>query len=315
MQGRHLRPFVSFLIIAAAVGEAGEQEPSSYRSRLSCCHLEINGTAQGGVVSVGFTRSREAPISVVTKAGETANQVADKLLRLLKKEDEDFAELTKGNTLLVYNVGNGDLYLKSTDPGIRSGWAIEDLRAKSDPANSTALLTWRLPDVKPDAIYVFNSAGEAKNIVKDATQYSYAYPKSKGWGCWFYVVCGYFSADRMRITRYSDLRQVWVDNPHQMATQDLKIVVDSNSLPFPLGREDGYGLTKLGGVNPCVWSIAKGTLPSGLRMDAEGRISGTARKLGLHVVTVRLRDATGKEVAADVEVEVFNIPLYKKPKD
>jgi hypothetical protein len=49
-----------------------------------------------------------------------------------------------------------------------------------------------------------------------------------------------------------------------------------------------------GGVRPVRWSIVRGSLPAGLRLNAgKGTIAGTARAAGSARVTLRAKDAAG----------------------
>lgn len=56
-----------------------------------------------------------------------------------------------------------------------------------------------------------------------------------------------------------------------------------------------------GGKKPYVWSLAAGSLPAGVAMGADGKLSGTPTDLGAFSFTPKVTDATGYSVSA-VEV-------------
>jgi large repetitive protein len=60
-----------------------------------------------------------------------------------------------------------------------------------------------------------------------------------------------------------------------------------------VGRRYAATLKTQGGVSPVRWRIARGALPRGLRFDATGKITGTARAVGRRSVTIQATDALG----------------------
>jgi hypothetical protein len=72
------------------------------------------------------------------------------------------------------------------------------------------------------------------------------------------------------------------------------LVTTRGAVPVPAGRRVAIELASVGGVAPVVWTVAKGRLPSGLRLDRRtGAIVGRTTTPGVYRVTVRARDALG----------------------
>lgn len=64
--------------------------------------------------------------------------------------------------------------------------------------------------------------------------------------------------------------------------------------PGKVGKAYAARLISSGGVRPTSWNIARGALPSGLRLDrATGRITGSPRVAGTSRVTIRAWDRLG----------------------
>ncbi|MFT3956764.1 MAG: putative Ig domain-containing protein [Piscinibacter sp.] len=63
-------------------------------------------------------------------------------------------------------------------------------------------------------------------------------------------------------------------------------------------------LVASGGTAPYGFTLASGTWPAGLAMDAQGHISGRARRAGTASVTVRVTDANGATVTAVLALSV-----------
>jgi hypothetical protein len=61
-----------------------------------------------------------------------------------------------------------------------------------------------------------------------------------------------------------------------------------------VGSAYRFKLATKGGVQPVRWSMTRGALPAGLRLNAgKGTIAGIARAAGSARVTLRARDAAG----------------------
>jgi hypothetical protein len=71
-----------------------------------------------------------------------------------------------------------------------------------------------------------------------------------------------------------------------------RLEVETTRVPAArVGRPYRATLTARGGVAPKVWRIRRGRLPRGLRLDAAlGVVSGMARSIGTHRVTVEVKD-------------------------
>lgn len=71
-----------------------------------------------------------------------------------------------------------------------------------------------------------------------------------------------------------------------------RLLVPAQRLPAAsVGRMYSANLTVAGGVGPKRWKVARGRLPRGVRLvRALGRLSGTPREPGRHLVTVHVSD-------------------------
>ncbi len=70
--------------------------------------------------------------------------------------------------------------------------------------------------------------------------------------------------------------------------------ITTSSLPNPVaGVAYNQSLAATGGVNPLTWTLATGSLPTGLTLSTAGVISGTTTDVTAHTFTVRVTDANG----------------------
>jgi hypothetical protein len=60
-----------------------------------------------------------------------------------------------------------------------------------------------------------------------------------------------------------------------------------------VGHAYRFRLAATGGVEGKTWSVARGTLPRGLRLSTAGTVSGTPAGAGSFRLTLRVRDALG----------------------
>jgi hypothetical protein len=68
-------------------------------------------------------------------------------------------------------------------------------------------------------------------------------------------------------------------------------------------------LTAIGGVAPKVWTVERGRLPRGLRLDsALGVLVGTPRMSGAHRITVEARDGLKMKAETTFTVVVLASP-------
>ncbi len=68
-------------------------------------------------------------------------------------------------------------------------------------------------------------------------------------------------------------------------------------------------LEVIGGTAPWTWSLASGSLPSGLELHPEGAILGTAADSGTSTFIVRVRDAAGLEATEELSLQVCEAPI------
>ncbi|QDE71974.1 endonuclease [Myxococcus xanthus] len=98
------------------------------------------------------------------------------------------------------------------------------------------------------------------------------------------------------------------------ATFELKVLnaglqVASSTLPDAyVGDNYAAQLDASGGTAPYTWTLAEGPLPSGMRLDAQGSISGVPASSGTFSVTVHVQDATGLSSQRVLSFSAFTAP-------
>ena len=73
---------------------------------------------------------------------------------------------------------------------------------------------------------------------------------------------------------------------------------------FPAAAAQDVALQASDGTAPYTWSLLAGTLPPGMALTADGRITGPALRSGRFPLTVEVRDAIGLLATADVTLDV-----------
>jgi len=88
----------------------------------------------------------------------------------------------------------------------------------------------------------------------------------------------------------------------------LRIVTPPPLSPKPLviGETAAFQLDATGGLRPYRWDIAEGALPTGLSLDAEGRIAGTPTVPGTWTFVARVRD-----VLNQVDARIYELTAAK----
>ncbi|WAM26249.1 putative Ig domain-containing protein [Myxococcus sp. NMCA1] len=98
------------------------------------------------------------------------------------------------------------------------------------------------------------------------------------------------------------------------ATFELEVLnaalqVASSTLPDAyVGDNYAAQLDASGGTAPYTWTLAEGPLPSGVRLDAQGSISGVPASSGTFSVTVHVQDATGLSSQRALSLSAFTAP-------
>ncbi|WP_164012184.1 putative Ig domain-containing protein [Pyxidicoccus trucidator] len=77
-----------------------------------------------------------------------------------------------------------------------------------------------------------------------------------------------------------------------------------------LGSEYTSLLAASGGTLPYTWVLASGSLPSGVRLGANGRFSGAPVGAGTFAFTLRVQDASGLSAQRDFTLSVFAPPAF-----
>ena len=107
-------------------------------------------------------------------------------------------------------------------------------------------------------------------------------------------------------------RLVWdILQTYPRARMKPMLVIANRRLePVIAGQPCNVALKALNAEGPCVWSIAKGTLPQGLSLSGAGVISGRSTAAGDYPVTIQLADAKGRcERPLIVEVHQDKVPV------
>lgn len=107
------------------------------------------------------------------------------------------------------------------------------------------------------------------------------------------------------------------DSQNNTTTANLSIVVSAGVVISPstlaggvVGAAYSQTLTATGGTAPYTWSVAAGTLPGGLTLNAAtGAISGTPNATGTFNFTIQAVDSTGLSSQAKLSIVITNPPL------
>ncbi len=71
------------------------------------------------------------------------------------------------------------------------------------------------------------------------------------------------------------------------------------------GKTDYYQLKALGGESPLNWEVIDGTLPDGITLSQDGKLSGIATKEGDFTFTVKVTDKTGKFYSKELTMTAY----------
>jgi 5'-nucleotidase len=90
----------------------------------------------------------------------------------------------------------------------------------------------------------------------------------------------------------------------------LAVGVTSTTLPdAPIGKAYVGTLTAAGGKTPYSWSLAGGSLPTGLTLYASGKITGTPTVAGTSTFTVKVTDSSSPKNTATHTVTLTVVPM------
>lgn len=93
------------------------------------------------------------------------------------------------------------------------------------------------------------------------------------------------------------------------ASTQAPLALETDALP---DAKPGAGydstLEARGGRTPYVWSVASGSLPAGLALSQDGRISGAPAIASTASFVIRLRDAAGREISQAFAIRVTSSP-------
>jgi hypothetical protein len=94
--------------------------------------------------------------------------------------------------------------------------------------------------------------------------------------------------------------------PGSGVTPPSTLVLETSSLPEGVvGLAYSQTLSAIGGTSPYTWSVTKGTLPAGLKLQSSsGVISGTFTTAGSFTFTVQVKDSGKQSATAALTIEV-----------
>jgi hypothetical protein len=93
-----------------------------------------------------------------------------------------------------------------------------------------------------------------------------------------------------------------------MVNSPAQLSITTKSLPVGVaGTAYSSPLTATGGLAPCSWSLASGTLPSGIAVNSTGSLTGTTTQTGLFNFSVQVSDSSSpKQTATQALVLTVN---------
>ncbi|HUS04855.1 MAG TPA: putative Ig domain-containing protein, partial [Bryobacteraceae bacterium] len=114
----------------------------------------------------------------------------------------------------------------------------------------------------------------------------------------------------------SDFAIKAVDSGSAFATRNCSIVVAASALTITvqslpqaaLGTSYDQTLTASGGRGPYLWTIVGGSLPAGLTLGSDARLSGRATSAGVFTFTVRATDQEGSAASKSYTLTVLPAP-------
>ncbi|WP_313300760.1 Ig domain-containing protein [Diaphorobacter sp.] len=103
-----------------------------------------------------------------------------------------------------------------------------------------------------------------------------------------------------------------IDAVHEMeAKEPLALQTENIDATAVNGIPFSFMLAAEGGAAPYTWTLAGGTLPTGLTLSSSGLISGTpaVKKIGSYPVVIRVTDRQGHMVQSNMAINVEGAPL------
>jgi Putative Ig domain len=111
---------------------------------------------------------------------------------------------------------------------------------------------------------------------------------------------GLFTAPKVNSNTAVTITVTSIADPKQSASATVAVVNQSspaiNTVNIPMavaGESYAFNISVSGGKTPYQWSIASGSMPSGIQLNNSGMLSGTTKATGQFSFTVRVSDAAG----------------------
>jgi hypothetical protein len=272
--------------------------------------LLFEGTAQGGRVSIGSVKNPEMIYEVQTVAGDTAEQIVQKLSAL---PDPPFGGCKAAGPALTVPRMAAEIFFRSTDPGMAARPSVTDLRVTADAVNKAVRVSWVNPVTAPAMVSITRN-GECIRVIRDKTVASYVDEgvrlNKKENTLVYRLVCVYETVIEGKYY-YSclDLIAAETDNP-SYAPNDYTGAPPAIKAPPILpngkvGEPYSYQVRNyLQDVSLFSWVVSFGTLPAGLTMSDKGLISGTPTASGIFKFRVQATDAKGRSDEARCKITI-----------
>lgn len=268
--------------------------------------FSLTGKPAGGTVTLAVASNPAKCATVKTVAGESLAAISQRLADELQSiKGTGFARaqyVPDRNEIVLYNSTQGQMVLRSTDPGITTYEAVKDLAASTSPKPASVTLQWKLPDSGFDAIVVLMYGSMVVRLPGTATQATHPAPgNAHSLTQPLHRAVIDFTVVGIKNDIPSDSAQVAVVNP--ISPPDLDI--STPSLPAATkGTAYRQTLTSVAGTAPFTWSVAEGSLPVGLSLSASGELGGTPTKAGVYRFTARVTDAWDQPATRKFTLEV-----------
>lgn len=221
--------------------------------------FSLAGKPTGGTVTLAVASNPSKCATVKTAAGESLAEISQRLadeLQSIKGSGFSRAQYEqKRNEIVLYNSTQGQMVLRSTDPGITAYEAVKDLAASTSTKPASVTLQWKLPDSGFDAIVVLMYGSVVVRLPGTATQATHPAPgNAHSLTQPLHRAVIDFTVVGIKNDIPSDCAQVSVVNP--ISPPDLDI--STPSLPAATkGTVYRQTLTSVAGTAPVI------TLPSG----------------------------------------------------
>ena len=152
--------------------------------------------------------------------------------------------------------------------------------------------TWPVGSKQPNELGVYDMTGNVSEWCLNVSDYYFCL----GGGCyWDQQLFGVLAAPSSNNAAGFRLAR------NQQLVLSVNAIGSSQSR---LGDAFNYGLNTTGGVGPYTYQIVSGSLPQGLQLTSDGRITGTSQAAGAFTITMRVTDSLGNTKLIQVTITI-----------